>query len=237
MLFESASTWPIRIVADPKWIRTNIWCLDGTLRHPGRWLTGSRWDARRVFFLYRLVRTFKPKLVVETGVHWGKTTVGILSGLRKNGTGRLISIDLPKKAGSMNSDGRYDAAHVERDSDTGRLVPRDLRDIWDLRLGTSRDLLPDAIRGADMLFHDSEHSFATMAFEYGLACQEMTGGGVIASDDTGFSEGAARAWKELLDKNEHVGLGGPTPGDGMQAIFKGTRSDFWRAKYRPGETA
>ena len=45
--------------------------------------------------LYVLVRTEKPRVVVETGVCNGASTFAILAALEANGTGELHSIDYP----------------------------------------------------------------------------------------------------------------------------------------------
>jgi hypothetical protein len=75
-----------------------------------------------------------------------------------------------------------------------------------------------------------------MSFEYKWASERMTNG-VIASDDTGFSPGAARAWRGLLESTPHVFIGSaePSPHDGLQAIWKGTQSEMWRRMYLPEE--
>ena len=45
--------------------------------------------------LYLLVRKYKPKVILETGVANGISTYFILKALHLNGSGKLISIDYP----------------------------------------------------------------------------------------------------------------------------------------------
>ena len=140
----------------------------------------------------------------------------------------LISIDLPKRKGSFNSDGKFDNAHVKRPEDTGHLVPAQLRAIWDLRLGDSLDLVPAAMReGPEMFFHDGAHDYLHMHAEYEAAWESMPNG-ILASDDITWSP----AWAEILEKNKggYVDLGGY---DALRAIWKGIPSEMWRRLY-PG---
>jgi len=150
-------------------------------------------DIRTTAWLYGLVRDRRPRLVVETGVHLGKSSVALLSALRKNGSGRLISIDLPMAGPGINRDGVEDHAHVVTVEETGSLVPRRLRDGWDLRMGDARRLVPLLPSRVDMFYHDSDHSYDHQAFEYAEAWRRLPIGGVLASDDTDWS----MAWSDF----------------------------------------
>jgi len=111
---------------------------------------------------------------VETGVQHGKSSVFILQALAENQFGRLYSIDLP--SGAL-PDGK----------ESGWLVPSGLRLRWDLTIGASRDVLPDVMNrsgGVDVFIHDSEHTYETMMFEYGLGMKHLKQGGILLSDDT-----------------------------------------------------
>ena len=63
-------------------------------------------------FLYSWIRVNKPKLVFETGVAAGKSSWMILDALKRNGSGKLTSVDITKNVGG--------------------LIPEDLKDNWDL---------------------------------------------------------------------------------------------------------
>jgi predicted O-methyltransferase YrrM len=126
---------------------------------------------------YMLPRALEPERVVETGVAFGSSSGLILAALAANGRGTLTSIDLPDIGGmdgTMGKDG------------VGVLVPDDLRPRWTLIRGNALVELPRVLSEAppDLFSHDSDHSYAHMAFEYAAALQTMRPGSVIVSDDT-----------------------------------------------------
>ncbi|HZY91835.1 MAG TPA: class I SAM-dependent methyltransferase [Thermoplasmata archaeon] len=127
--------------------------------------------------LYVILRATVPKVVVETGVGLGYSSAYILEALNENDTGRLISIDLPNAdAGWKLPDG----------SGPGSLVPADRRKRWELRFGSTRQLLPSVLKelgNVDLFFHDSEHTYDTMMFEYRHALEALSPAGMIVSDD------------------------------------------------------
>lgn len=136
--------------------------------------------------LYLFVRRFRPTHIVETGVEYGFSTAHLLKGLHDNGTGDLVSIDLPTTdpRGHL-SDGRWDGAHVASASLTGAAIPEALRSRWELVLGDSRELLPTVLerQPIDAFFHDSDHAEATMAREYRQSWEHLAVGGLLLSDD------------------------------------------------------
>ena len=122
---------------------------------------------------YSLVRLLKPKLVVETGVGAGVSSWTILSAMEENGTGRLISIDLP-------------TPNTKLLPEVGYLVPRELRHRWDFQRGPSQSLLPQILNEAmeiDMFQHDSRHSYSNQLREYQTAWPFIRSGGILISDD------------------------------------------------------
>jgi Methyltransferase domain len=162
--------------------------LVGLTQEQVNWETGPR-----LVGLYNLVRRFRPEIVVETGVWYGFTSAGILSALEANGHGRLISIDRPctDPTGYVNGDGTRDPVHVEEVTDTGFVIPERLRARWTLHLGSSTELLADVLHDAghaDLFWHDSDHSYANMRWEYELAWSYLASGGVLASDDVCWND-------------------------------------------------
>lgn len=128
--------------------------------------------------LYVLVRGSRPVSSVETGVGVGFSSAFILEALARNRAGNLVSIDLP------NSDRGW---KLPPGTEPGSLVPAPVRAQWDLRLGNTLALLPQVLRnlGAiDLFFHDSEHTYETMMFEYRAAYRALAPGGMLVSDDT-----------------------------------------------------
>ncbi|MCE7994795.1 MAG: class I SAM-dependent methyltransferase [Roseivirga sp.] len=130
-------------------------------------------------WIYCCVRCFKPEVMVETGVSHGYSSWIILNAMNKNGTGRLYSIDLP----DHDTNASY---NVKGESSVGWLVPEELRGPWQLRLGDAKQLLPDTINelpAIDCFFHDSDHSYEHMTFEFKCVFDKVREGGLILSDD------------------------------------------------------
>jgi predicted O-methyltransferase YrrM len=125
---------------------------------------------------YVLCRIIKPEVVVETGVADGFSSSFILEALRKNGEGRLYSIDLPNQPGQI----------LEKNKVTGWIVPEILRSRWELILGSSREKLPallEHLKSINIFYHDSEHSYENMAFEFNVSFPYIKKEGLIISDD------------------------------------------------------
>lgn len=140
--------------------------------------------------LFLLIRKFKPQIIVETGVAQGISSEFILSALQKNGSGKLISIDLPNRRveGYQYRDGTLDGVHTPADKLPGWLVSEGLRNNWDLRIGTSSSILPLIEEKIDLFFHDSEHSYENMLFELDWGYNHLNKGGIIGADDYDWND-------------------------------------------------
>ena len=122
---------------------------------------------------YALVKLLKPATVVETGVGAGVSSWTILKAMEENGTGRLVSIDLP-------------TPNTELLPDVGYLVPAELRHRWDLRTGPSNRLLPLVLKEfgeIDIFQHDSRHSYSNQLSEYITSWASIKKSGILVSDD------------------------------------------------------
>lgn len=129
-------------------------------------------------FLYALCRAFKPERVVETGPGTGISSSFILKALAENGIGEMWSIE----AGVL----RVEPLKLK----FGQFVPDDLRGRWHLAMGESRDLLPKLlsdIKRIDLFFHDSDHSYENMLWEFNEAWPFIRPGGLLAADDINFN--------------------------------------------------
>ena len=145
--------------------------------------------------LYFLVRALGPASVVETGTANGVSTAYLLAALDRNGSGRLVSIDLPFEAEAGGryrplvagtSIGLYDASPLPQGKAPGWLVPERLRGRWELRLGDARTLLPallEELGEVGFFFHDSLHTRVHMLFEFEAVWPYLSPGGVLAADD------------------------------------------------------
>lgn len=123
---------------------------------------------------WAIVRSKKPRVIVETGVHDGLSSTLILYAIHRNGFGRLTSIDLP----SIDLPDSVESP--------GWLVPSELRSHWDLRLGDAKEVLPKVLKtlgGVDMFIHDSDHSEEHQRFELTSVKPFINQGGWIFCDD------------------------------------------------------
>ena len=126
------------------------------------------------FFIYALVRSIRPNVILETGVANGHSTYFILNALANNKAGKLHSIDVNAKAGA--------------------LIQEDERDRWDLSimpgfLTRKRDFKGaiDRIGTIDVFFHDSNHFYYWQNFEYNSVLPKIRQGGYLLSDDVDYS--------------------------------------------------
>jgi predicted O-methyltransferase YrrM len=142
-----------------------------------------------ILMLYYLIRLEKPKLIMETGVWTGKTSWTILKALADNGSGHLISIDL----GVKNS-----CTSKLPVKEIGGFVPQHLRNRWTLEIGDAGKLVPALLEEhgpVDMFYHDSDHSYEHMKFEFTTAHQHIKNNGIIGSDDINLND----AWKQFSE--------------------------------------
>ncbi|MHB2025408.1 MAG: class I SAM-dependent methyltransferase [Elusimicrobiota bacterium] len=155
--------------------------------------------------LYILCRALKPDKIVETGVASGTSSFFILSALKKNGKGRLFSIDLPRSFWESSDYGKIDTVSLPSGRDPGWIVPGELRKNWELILGDAGMELPKLLKresSIDVFFHDAEHSYEAMRREYELAWPCIRPGGALASDDVGWNA----AFKEFSREKEGLGV-------------------------------
>jgi predicted O-methyltransferase YrrM len=153
--------------------------------------------------LYVTVRCLRPERMVETGVQRGVSTAFLLAAMERSGRGTLSSIDLPTfdPAGRTNRDGLTDRSYVAGPERVGDLVDGSLRRRWSLRPGDARSVLPEVLETLgtiDAFFHDSEHSYEQMTFEYEHAWRHLRPGGCLISDDVAWSPPARKAWTEFV---------------------------------------
>src|SRR5207249_4038930 len=137
-------------------------------------------DLKRL--LYLAVRVARPETVVETGTYNGTTTTFLLLGLRDNGAGRLVSLDLPARSSIANAIDHP----LPSGRDPGWIVPDGLRGRLELVLGDARTTLVPVLqrlRSIDFFFHDSLHTTGHMLFEYRHAWPRLTPGGLFVTDD------------------------------------------------------
>jgi predicted O-methyltransferase YrrM len=150
-------------------------------------------------YLYALLRTVRPEVMVETGVANGFSTAFSLLALHANGVGHLHSIDLPREVGREYEPGTFyegeGRAGIPPGSEPGWLIPQELKERWTMLLGRSQAVLPpllEQLGTIDLFVHDSEHSFDCMWFEFNAAWRALRPGGVLVSDDVNSTEAFRR---------------------------------------------
>lgn len=152
----------------------------------------SRFDCETV---YMTVRAARPGVMVETGVLFGASSAYILSAMRANGDGRLISLDLPNPEGWPPKTA---------------LIPEDLRSGFNPVIGDSRRLLPQIltdIGSIQMFNHDSCHTVEHMMWEYLVAHQHLEAGGVLTSHDVLSTRYRRNAFSTFTDAMAyHAGI-------------------------------
>ena len=133
--------------------------------------------------LYLFVRATKPTIMVETGVQNGFSSSFLLQGLAHNGTGRLVSIDMPPVEQRIIEQGTRPLPETKT---PGWAISSDLRGRHQLLLGSAEELLPQVFldhQQVDAFLHDSDHCYSHMMFEMGLAWRFLRPGGWLLVDN------------------------------------------------------
>lgn len=150
-------------------------------------------------WIYCLVRATKPEAMIETGVAHGYSSWIILNAMYKNKKGKLYSVDLP------NNDTNRAYNFDKKSPQTGWLVPEQLRNQWELHLGRAEEILPQLKQQLpliDIFFHDSDHSYAHMKYEFETIIPVIKKGGIILSDDVHKNT----AFEEFTKQNQLLAL-------------------------------
>jgi predicted O-methyltransferase YrrM len=127
----------------------------------------------------------RPLIMIETGIESGFSTEHFLTSMDRAGAGHLFSCD-PCPSGF------YDANPISHPRFT--FIRR--------RSYEALDEIFALTKRVDLFLHDSDHSFACQTFEYEWAIRHVRPGGIIASDDTGWSDTTPdkphHAWDHFL---------------------------------------
>lgn len=116
--------------------------------------------------LYSIVLSLKPNVMIETGVQNGHSSYAILDAMAELQHGKLISIDI--------------------DLCQDNVVTSKLSKRWEFHQGNSRDILKELILKEgeiDIFLHDSKHDHSTMYYEYSVAWDYISRGGLLLSHD------------------------------------------------------
>jgi predicted O-methyltransferase YrrM len=141
----------------------------------------------RAVLLYVVTRLPRPMVVIETGCFTGWDSALLLHALERNQRGRLVSIDLPAKAGCFSQ--VIPGSSLPAEAPIGFLIPESDRLRWTLIVEDVRTALPDllASTGQIDLFYDSDHTHGHMLWEFSSAWPYLAPGGVLVSDDISWN--------------------------------------------------
>lgn len=139
------------------------------LNYPKEWAL----EDKTSLLLYSMVRLFRPKKILETGVANGHSTFYILHALKRNGVGELHSTDVS--------------------NDVGKLVDEDETSNWHLHIldtkrpkSSFRDEL-DKIGKLNLFIHDSNHNYYWQYLEYSYVYEFLIQNSILCSDDVDWS--------------------------------------------------
>lgn len=158
-------------------------------------------------FLYWLIRRLRPRVVVETGVANGFSTGVILLALAKNGNGGKLHAIGRAEIFNANDprwteEGRTFGEVVVDGKSLGWMVPDNCRNSVEFYSGDAATLLPETVANLDaidLFFHDSDHSYDHMMFEFEAAKRRLSPLGVVVADNI--------AWNSSLwDFADHYGV-------------------------------
>lgn len=156
---------------------------------------GADLYAKKILLQYAAIRAMAPSVVVETGVASGVSTSYILLALRKNGRGKLHSIELG------------DTQYLPSGRQPGWIVPDWLKENWDMHIGDSRVLLPrvlNEVGSTDVFVHDSLHTYEHMIWEFRCAFPMIRSGGLLISDDAVWNPAFKEFAIEVTARNSCV---------------------------------
>jgi len=149
-------------------------------------------------YLYLVCHRMQPRIVVETGVHYGASSAFMLKALNESG-GQLYSIDLPNVK-YQRDNGKPHSDILPSGTQPGFVVPVDLKINWHLALGDSREKLPDLLRSIgeiDLFLHDSAHTYDLMMFEFETAWPCLRDNGLMVADDADWND----AFKDFCSRH------------------------------------
>lgn len=146
-------------------------------------------------FLYWAVRCLKPKTIVQAGVSNGLSSAFMMLALAKNGPeGRLHVIDLPHIFNpadpAWTRPGELYGVLIPQGKSSGWIVPDIYRDRFEVQVGDAKLLLPklvDRLDNIDLFFHDSDHTYNHMMFEFEQAKRKLAPNGAIIADDISWN--------------------------------------------------
>ena len=128
------------------------------------------YDWMEAQILYLLVRSTRPKVVVEISPNYGYSTGFLLLAMNKNNCGLLYSFDLEDR---FHQRALRNFAQVGIDASRQQFFAGDVREVY-------HRVLPDKV---DLLFMDSDHSYAFAQWYIANLFPRVVEGGLIHAHD------------------------------------------------------
>lgn len=146
-------------------------------------------------FLYWAVRQLNPKVIVQTGVCNGLSAAFMVLALAKNGSnGKLHAIDLPHIFNSADPawkvKGKVYGVVIPEGKKSGWLAPEFYKNHFQVLEGDAKILLPDLVKklgNVDMFYHDSDHTYDHMTFEFNTVKPYLNKSSVVIADDISWN--------------------------------------------------
>ncbi len=158
--------------------------------------------------LYVITRALRPRTVMETGVAAGISSAYILQAMADNRYGNLVSLDtLNYEVEYLPKIGRAPVELLPRGFPTGFAIPNELRSRWSPHQEKNQDLLPSVLEGLgtlDIFFHDSEHTYANMLFEFRMAWKHLNSKGLLLADDISWNKAFLQFAREVPAHAERI---------------------------------
>jgi predicted O-methyltransferase YrrM len=124
---------------------------------------------RKAQFLQKLILEAKPQCVVECGTAIGYSGLHIAAAVRRNGRGRLITVEIePERAAQAQT--FFSRAGVD--------------DLIDIRIGDASQVLREVAESVDFLFLDNWYSNYYPCLQ--AIAPRLTDGAVIVADNAGI---------------------------------------------------
>jgi hypothetical protein len=139
-------------------------------------VTSSNFAFGRRYAWYAIVRILQPTVVIETGTDKGLGSAILSQALRKNGSGKLYTIDTNPDSGALIKSVYFQS------------------NIYVIH-GYSSEFLQSFSKKIDFFIHDSDHSYKNESLEYELISGKLSDKGLVASDNSGLSN-ALDSWTE-----------------------------------------
>lgn len=149
-------------------------------------LVGCATPTHGALLLYALVRTLKPRYLVEVGAAHGYGAASIGAALKDNGNGTVRTLEgmfVRKKI----------ARHTVQRLGLGGYV--------EVVGGDFRDTVPQAFEGRadlDLVFIDGDKSVELTRSHFRLSLEHMPAGGFLFFDDIDFNDQIESVWSEIF---------------------------------------